>query len=156
MHRRIGNPRRDREESGFTLFELLATATILSILAAVAFPSMSSALDAHRLTAGLRASVGCIRVARSSAISRNIPGRIVVSGDGTTLIPQVNRSGTWTTISTPLVLEGGVTVASVTPSGGLVFTAQGTLANPVTVTLQNSRGDTRQITVSLLGAADIA
>lgn len=152
----IGISRLPRGQSGFTLFELLAAATILSILATVAFPGLSAALQSHRLTAGLRASVGAIRVARSSAISRNLPGRIVVSGDGSTLTPQVNRSGTWTTISTPLVLDGGVTVATVTPAGGLVFTSQGTLANPVTVTLQNSRGDTRQITVSLLGSADIA
>jgi prepilin-type N-terminal cleavage/methylation domain-containing protein len=147
-------PSRAQGQSGFTLFEVLATATILSILAAISFPGMSSALNAHRLTAGLRGSVGCIRVARSSAISRNLQGRIVVSPDGTTLTPQVNRSGIWTTVSTPLVLEG-VTV-SVTPSGGLVFSAQGTLANPVTVTLQNSLGNTHQINVSLLGSAEIA
>jgi Tfp pilus assembly protein FimT len=134
---------------------VLVTATIVSILAAVTFPSLSSALSAHRLTAGLRESVGCIRVARSSAITRNLQGRIVVSEDGTTLTPQVFRSGAWTTISTPIVLDGGVT-ASVSPSNGLLFSTQGTLANPVTMTLQNARGDTRQITVSLLGAADIA
>ena len=154
MRRRSESPGRARGQSGFTLFEVLTTATILSVLAAISFPGMSSALNAHRLTAGLRGSVGCIRVARSSAISRNLQGRIVVSEDGTTLTPQVNRSGTWTTVSTPLVLEG--VVASVTPTGGLVFSAQGTLANPATLTLQNSRGDTHQINVSLLGSAEIA
>jgi len=154
MHRNIEFPRRSTGECGVTLFELLATATIVSVLATITFPSLSSALNSHRLTAGLRASVGCIRVARSSAISRNLPGRIVISPDGTTLTAQVNRSGTWTTVSTPLVLDG--VVASVAPPGGLVFSTQGTLANPVTVTLQNSRGDTHQINVSLLGSAEIA
>jgi Tfp pilus assembly protein FimT len=143
-------------QSGATLFEVVVTATVLSTLAAVGFPRMSSALNAHRLTAGLRESVGCIRVARSTAISRNLTGRIVVSEDGRTLTPQVNRSGTWTTVGTPAVLDGGITVTSVAPSGGLVFSTQGTLANPVTVTLRNSLGDTRHITVSLLGSADIA
>jgi prepilin-type N-terminal cleavage/methylation domain-containing protein len=154
MRSRSEFPNWARGQSGLTLFEVLASATILSILAAIGFPSMSSALNAHRLTAGLRGSVGCIRVARSSAINRNLQGRILVSPDGSTLTPQVNLSGTWTTVKTPLVLEG-VTV-SVTPSGGLVFSAQGTLANPVTVTLQNSLGNTHQINVSLLGSAEIA
>jgi hypothetical protein len=68
----------------------------------------------------------------------------------------VNKGGTWTTVSTPLVLDAGITVDSVSPSGGLVFSTQGTLANPVVLTLRNALGATHQINVSLLGSAEIA
>lgn len=143
-------------KAGFTLLEIMVTSGIVGALAAITFPGMAAGLNAHRLTAGLRETVGIIRVARSSAISRNVQGRVVVSEDGTTLTVQVNRAGTWTAIGTPVVLDGGVAVSSVTPSNGLLFTTQGAVANAVIVTVHNGRGDTRQISVSLLGSVDIA
>ena len=77
--------------------------------------------------------------------------------DGKTLTVEVNRLATgWTAIGTPRVLEGGVSVASVSPANGLVFSTQGTVANQVTVTLQNARGDTRQLTIALLGAVEVS
>lgn len=133
----------------------MVTSGIIGALAAVTFPGMAAGLSAHRLTAGLRETVGIIRVARSSAISRNVQGKIVVSDDGTSLTVQVNRAGTWTAIGTPVVLDGGVTVSSVSPANGLLFTTQGAVANPVTVTVRNALGSTRQISVSLLGSVDI-
>jgi Tfp pilus assembly protein FimT len=134
------------------------TASIASTLAAVTFPSMSSALNSHRLTAGLRGAVGSIRVARSSAVTRNAQSRVSVSEDGKTLTVQVDPSGTntWISIGTPLVLDGGVTVSSVSPTSGLLFTPQGTVANAVTVTLRNARGDTRNVAVGLIGSVDIS
>jgi Tfp pilus assembly protein FimT len=134
----------------------MVTTAVAGTLMTVAMPNFSSALQAHRLTASLRTTVGCIRVARSSAITRNQSSRITVSADGATLTVQVNNGGTWTSIGTPAVLDGGVTVSSVSPSGGLVFTSQGTVANQVTVTMQNTVGGSRQVTVSLLGAVQVS
>jgi len=54
------------------------------------------------------------------------------------------------------LVDSGVTVSSVSPSGGLVFTSQGTVANQVTVTVQNAVGGSRQVTVSLLGAVQVS
>jgi hypothetical protein len=81
-----------------------------------------------------------------------------VSEDGSTLTVQVDPSGTntWVSIGTPLVLDGGVTVSSVSPANGLVFTPTGTVANAVTVTLRNARGDTRNIAVGLIGSVDMS
>jgi Tfp pilus assembly protein FimT len=144
-----------KQESGFSILDTMVAAAITSVLAAATFPSLSSALQGHRLTAGLRKTVGCIRVARSSAITRNQPSRILLSADGSTLTVQVNAGGTWTSIGTPAVLDSGVTVSSVTPSNGLAFTSQGTVANQVTVTV-NASGASRQLTVSLLGGVEIS
>jgi len=144
-------------QRGFTLLETLVTAGIAGTLAAVTVPSLSAAVNAHRLNASLRSTVGTIRVTRSAAIARNVQGRVTVSGDGKTLTVEVNRLATgWTAIGTPRVLEGGVSVASVSPANGLVFSTQGTVANQVTVTLQNARGDTRQLTIALLGAVEVS
>ena len=52
------------------------------------------------------------------------------------------------------VLDGGVSWVS--PTGGLSFSSQGRVGNAVTVTLQNARGDTRQIVVSLLGGIEVS
>jgi prepilin-type N-terminal cleavage/methylation domain-containing protein len=152
------NRRRAGTEDGFTLLEMLVVAGLVSVMALIAMPSISAALNAHRLTAGLRESAGAIRTARSAAISRNRQARIVVSADGRTLSVEADRPVVgWTAIGVPVVLEDGVSVSSVTPSNGLLFTGQGRVAGgtAVTVTLQNGRGDTRQITVSILGSVDI-
>jgi Tfp pilus assembly protein FimT len=134
----------------------MVTTAVAGVLTTVAMPNLSSALQAHRLTASLRKTVGCIRVARSSAITRNQQARIDLSADSSTLTVQVNSGGTWTSVGTPAVLDSGVTVSSVSPSGGLVFTSQGTVANQVTVTVQNSVGGSRQVTVTLLGAVQVS
>jgi prepilin-type N-terminal cleavage/methylation domain-containing protein len=153
-----GRLSKEKSQKGFTLLETLVTAGIAGTLATVAFPGMSSALNSHRLMAGLRGTVGAVRVARSSAVTRNVQSRLSVSEDGKTLTVQVDPSGTntWVSIGTPLVLDGGVTVSSVSPSNGLVFTSQGTVSNAVTVTLRNARGDTHNIAVGLLGSVDIS
>ena len=149
-----------RNQKGFTLLETLVTAGIAGTLAAATFPSMSSALNSHRLMAGLRGTAGCIRAARSAAVMRSMQGQIVVSNSGTTLTVQVAPTGTttWTSVGTPLVLEGGVTVSSVSPSTALVFTATGKASNNSggVVTLRTPRGDTKTIVVGMLGRVDIS
>src|SRR5262249_42624704 len=155
---KVGRASARKDQRGFTLLETLVTAGIAGTLAAVTFPGMSSALNSHRLTAGLRGTVGAIRVARSAAGTRNVQAGVSVSGDGKTLTVQVDPSGTntWVSIGTPLALDGGVTVSSVSPANGLVFTPRGTVANAVTVTLSNARGDTHGIAVGLIGSVDIS
>jgi prepilin-type N-terminal cleavage/methylation domain-containing protein len=147
-----------RRDAGFTILEMLVTAGLVSMLALITFPSLSTALNAHRLTAGLRETLGAIRVARSAAISHNVQSRLVVSEDGKTLSVEWNKPGVgWTPIGTPVVLESGVSVASVSPANSLVFIGRGSLSGnaAVTVTVQNARGDTRQIVVSILGGVDL-
>jgi len=147
-----------KNEKGFTLLETLVIAGIAGTLAAVTFPNMSTAMNSHRLMAGLRGTAGCIRAARSAAVMRHVQSQIVLTNGNTTLTVQVNDpvSG-WTSIGTPLVLEGGVTVSSVTPSTTLAFNNNGVATNSSggVVTLQTARGDTRTIAVGSLGRIDL-
>jgi len=147
-----------KSEAGFTIFEVLVAALVVAMLAAIATPSLSQSVNAHRLSAGIRKSVGAIRTARSAAISRNVQARVTVTNDGKTLSVEANRPGVgWTVVGVPVVLEGGVSVTTVTPTNGLLFSGQGTVVSngTVTVTLQNAPGATRQIQVSLLGGVDL-
>jgi len=148
--------RMSRRQEGFSLLDMMVTTVVIGTLTTVALPNLSSALQAHRLTASLRKTVGCIRVARSSAITRNQQSRITLNANADTLTVEVNSGGTWSAVGTPAVLDSGVTVSSVSPSGGLVFTSQGTVANQVAVTVQNAVGGSRQVTVSLLGAVQVS
>jgi prepilin-type N-terminal cleavage/methylation domain-containing protein len=147
-----------KNEKGFTLLETLVTAGIAGTLAAVTFPNMSAAVNSHRLMAGLRGTAGCIRTARSAAVMRHVQSQIVLTNGNTTLTVQVNDpvSG-WTSIGTPLVLEGGVTVSAVSPSTTLAFNNTGTATNGSggVVTLSTARGDTRTIAVGSLGRIDL-
>lgn len=149
--------RRLAREAGFTILEALVTAGLCALLGAIAFPSLSSAVNAHRLTAGLRETVSTIRVARSTAVNRNQQARVVLANDGNTLDVEVSPDGvTWTSIGQPCVLADGVKVSAVSPTNGLRFASNGTLATTVTVTVRSARGDTRQVGVSVLGSVDLS
>ena len=147
-----------KDEKGFTLLETVVTAGIAGVLAAVTFPNMSASLNSHRLMAGLRGTAGCIRTARSAAVMRHVQSQIVLSNGNATLTVQVNDPVTgWTSIGTPLVLEGGVTVSSVSPLTTLAFNNTGMATNNSggVVTLRTARGDTRVIAVGPLGGVDL-
>ena len=149
--------RQIKSQKGFTLFETLVAAGVTATLAAVTFPSLSAAVNIHRLTAGLRTTIGCIRAARSAAISRNADVRITVTG-GRTLTTEVHRAATdtWDTVGRTVALDGGTTISAVSPADGLVFHATGRVDSAVNITVNNARGDNRQVTVAVLGGVDVS
>ena len=123
--------KRRKSERGFTLLETLVAVGIGGTALAVAVPSMSAALDAHRLTAGLRTTVGAVRAARSVAVTRNAQTRVVVDDTGTAITVQILSGGSWSTVGDAMVLDSNVAVTSVSPSDGLVFSSKGTITAPV-------------------------
>jgi len=145
----------DNSQRGFTILETLVAATISGALLLAAVPNVSSALSAGRLQSASRATAQYLRLVRATAVGKNLQSRLVVSGGGSTLSTEVYRSGAWTATGQPLVLEGGASVASVLPSASaLVFTSQGTTSGTVTVVVQTSRGDHRNLVVSPLGVVE--
>jgi len=149
--------RQIKSQRGFTLFETLVAAGITATLAAVTFPSLSAAINTHRLTAGLRTTIGCIRAARSAAISRNTEVRITVTS-GRTLTTEVHRvaTDTWDAVGRTIVLDGGTTISAVSPADGLVFQATGRVDSAVNITVNNARGDSRRLTIAVLGGVDLS
>ncbi|MBI2964190.1 MAG: GspH/FimT family pseudopilin [Deltaproteobacteria bacterium] len=144
-----------RSQKGFTILETLVAAGVSGALLAAALPNLSTALSASRLQAGLRSTAQHVRLARATAVGKNLQSRVVVSENGATLTTQVLRNGTWTSSGIPLVFADGTRVSSVSPSASaLTFTSQGTTSGAVTITLRTAAGDSRSLTVSLLGAVE--
>jgi Tfp pilus assembly protein FimT len=135
-----------------TLLEALVAVVVSALLLAAALPSLHRALAVHSLQASVRKTVNTVRVVRSTAVARNLPARLAVADDGTVLSTQVNVSGSWLSVGSPVRLDGGVVVSAIRPSSSLVFSPQGIANAPTTITLRARNGETRSVTVSLLGS----
>ena len=140
-------------QKGFTILETMVAAAVSGALLLAATPNLSSALGAAQLKSATRSTAQYVRLARATAVGKNLPSRIALSQGGSTLDAQVLRSGTWTSTGQPLALSNGTTVSSIVPSASaLAFSTQGTTSGTVTITLQTSRGDTHTLVVSILGS----
>lgn len=140
---------------GFTLLELLVTVGLISLVMAFAAPSLADGLRVHAMTSGTRTAANYLRVVRATAIARGTQARLAIE-DGTTLTTEVFDSGSWLRVGRGITFGGGVYVADVDPDSGIVFEREGTLSAPAGVTIANTRGDQRQVSVSLLGAIEVA
>lgn len=60
-----------KKNSGFTLLELLITVALISIVMAIAVPSMTTFTQNDRLTTNINALIGQLAYARSEAVKRS-------------------------------------------------------------------------------------
>ena len=70
-----------KKKSGFTLLELLITVALISILVAVALPSMRAFSQNDRLTTNINTMIGHLSYARSEAVKRHAQVSLCVSND---------------------------------------------------------------------------
>lgn len=142
-----------RRSHGFTLLEALVAAFVVAVVMTFSLPSLADGLRSHAITSATRTTAAYLRVVRATAITRGTEARLAVSG-GRALTTEVSLSGSWTPVGRGVTLDG-VSVVAV-GGGPIVFRREGTLTAPATVTLENARGDRRQIEVSMLGAIEVA
>ncbi|MGH7803145.1 MAG: pilus assembly FimT family protein [Candidatus Binatia bacterium] len=143
---------RTHRQRGFTLLEVMVACAVIGIVAAFSLPSLASGIRAASLSSATRAATNHVRRVRATAVARHVRARLAVTSGNRLGIETFD--GSWTRLPTGIVLDGGVTVASVTPGGGIVFESDGTSSAAGTVRLRNSRGDERAISVAILGAVD--
>jgi len=139
VHRITSLPRRAR---GFTLIEMMVAVTILSVLLAVAIPSMRGWLTSSRAVAASEFYAEGMRMARAEALKRNVISRLVLTTnagnsqqdwqvdicvDGVALCTPT--TGTWSTVTTALTNTGMTDFKSVfrsaknlPPSGQMAVT----------------------------------
>jgi len=144
-------------EAGLTFLELIVAVAVFGALSLMALPGLATLRTAFQLTSATRATAQCLRLARSIAVGKNLPSRVVVSGDGSTLTTQVLRDGSWTSTGTPTVLTDGMIVSAVNPTpSALAWSAQGIASGAVTVTVRASGGSQQTLAVGILGSVNPA
>lgn len=126
--RRVLN--RLRRSAGFTIIEVLFTVVVLGVLVMLAMPSFGEWLQSQQLRAAAEATLNGLQVARSEAIRRNIPVKIVFTAPDTgwSVIEGVNtvqsRSHAEGSTNAQLtVTPAGATTITFTPLGGVTANA---------------------------------
>jgi type IV fimbrial biogenesis protein FimT len=138
---------RPRNESGFTLMELMVTVSISAILLAIGAPSFSSFVLSQKVSAASSDVTSMLTFARSEAIKRN--GNVVVT----------QKSGGWqngwTTQSGTNTVgqqEAFSNVAIANSASTLTYNNSGRISGSGNITFQISGGaNTRCVTVDLSG-----
>ncbi len=78
-----------KDETGFTLLEVIVTCCIIGIIAAIAIPSFSSLLPKYRLRLAAQELLSNFQLAKITAIKRNTNCTISFS------VPSLNRYIIW-------------------------------------------------------------
>jgi type IV fimbrial biogenesis protein FimT len=148
---------------GVTLVELAVVFVIIVILALLMAPNMGAWLPNYRLRSAARDIVSTMRTAQMRAVSSNIQYRVTFNaadvGAANDYVLQRWDSGGGVFVNDGAVqtLPAGITISTnLFPAGRAVFNTNST-SSAGSVTLQNTKGATRSITLtSATGRANIS
>ena len=142
-----------RQERGFTLTEMLATAIIGSILMAVATPSFLSLFNNSQVKSALEQVQGALTEAQRQAMRRGKSCTITLNTTDNKITPSSGSEGC---LLSDRTLPKGVVMTTDMSGGNITFSHKGnTTANNkvVVLSIANGSGEKRCLTVSsTLGA----
>jgi len=143
---------RKKNNKGVTLVELVVVFAIIAILAVLMVPSVSPWLLNYRLRGATRDIVSTMRTAQMRAVSSNIQYRVNFNaadlGGTNHYVLQHDSGGLWVNVGAPQTLPSGVTMnVGLLPGGRAMFNPDSTSTGG-SLTLQNSKGSTRTITLT--------
>ncbi|MBC2605383.1 pilus assembly FimT family protein [Pelagicoccus albus] len=119
-----------RLKSGFTLFELLVTLTVITVIAAAGFLSIARGTDERSLEKAADMLHSMVRIARTQAITNGVHSRLIISLDQSDassylrkvgVVIEASDQGYWKAVERGVVLPEGVYV--VPQSGSVSFTS---------------------------------
>jgi len=109
---------RTHSNSGFTLIESLIVVAVSLVLAGVAAPIFTNAIDNYRLSATVSAATGAIQSARFQAIMKGYPYQLIFTSSNVSyqLYNEVPPATTFSTVgpANPLPSAGPITMNGAT------------------------------------------
>ena len=121
------NERTPEKHGGFSLIELLVVLVLLSLLTAIAVPSMSGFVDRTKTRRALDRLVMDISYARVLSVQQSRRTNVAIEADGSYSISAMQDDGSWTTLR---AVDLAAEYPGIAISGGLTdlqFTSRGTL-----------------------------
>jgi len=143
------------QADGFTLIEILVTMAILTILGAFAVPQWGNLLSKYRLDSAARQVATELHGAKNRAMAQYRRFKLVFDSSTSTYTIQKEQNpgeGDYTAISGSKSLPLGITVEfNNTP----VFQTRGNASPGATITLTNTKNETKEVAVALTGRIEI-
>jgi prepilin-type N-terminal cleavage/methylation domain-containing protein len=166
-----------QKSSGFTLMELLVTIGIIAVVSAIAVPNFMSWMPKYRLGNASRDVLAILQKTRVRAVKDNLLCAVqfnvgnesytAIEDDGAGTADTTPADGipdgrgdrifqaTETVIAAKSLLAG-IDIVSTTLTGNrVVFDTQGVASNAGSITLRNTRGDSRTIVIEIAGSSRI-
>jgi type IV fimbrial biogenesis protein FimT len=140
-------------ECGVTLVEILLTVIVFSVLLSIAIPNWSALMPGYQLDSAARQLATDLQSARNRAMAHYRKYRVVsVTSTTYRLEREQTPGGSYVVFVGPKAFPSGITSSfDKTP----VFQTRGSVSPGATITLTNSKGQTKQVEVEQSGRIEI-
>jgi type IV fimbrial biogenesis protein FimT len=139
-----------RNNSGFTILEMMVVIGIAAIMAAIAVPGFIGWFANYRLRSGAEEIQSTLQLARLTAIKQNKAATVSFNTGNETYTASVGgqtfRSGQ---------MPAGINIDSVSGSGFVQFDSQGVAASAVDIVVKNQQSKSKTVSVKLAGVSRI-
>ena len=139
---------------GFSFAELLTATSIAAILMALAAPQLPVFWAQFQLGNSARQVAITLQRARMRAVGENVFYRVVFASDGAYVLQSSADGSSFANAELPLALPDGIGFVGSLPQP--TFNRLGTLSSEGRVTVVNSLGQVKTVTVNILGRISIS
>jgi prepilin-type N-terminal cleavage/methylation domain-containing protein len=138
--------------SGFSLLELLIVLSLISILAGIGVLEHQALRSRLNLGLAARQVLMDLKMARMQAVTDHVNHRIVFSSDSRTYQAQRKAGHGYSDEGVPVALPDGIVIADCTAKDhSISFVPRGTAGSFGTVTIRNTQGEVRHLSVDIAG-----